>query len=162
MLTIPLPDQFFPNNWVVAKIASTFAEELAKEGGEILDVKIYEDATPIWHTNYKIVAIAHASPFPWAVVIPLILAIILVVAFIKLVVEVKDIDWGEIPAPIPWAILALGLGVLGVGAAVALGMPKRSEGHNPGIVSIVAAQEIFRREEERKRKEKEKPKGLRW
>ena len=128
-LTIPLPEQLFPNSWVIEKIADTFAEEVAKEGGEMLDIKIYEDATPTWETNYKIVATAHASPFPWAVVIPLILAIILVIAFIKLVIEFKEIDWGEVPPAIPWAILALagGLGILGVGAAVALAVPRPKE-----------------------------------
>ena len=128
-LTIPLPDQLFPNNWVIEKIADTFADEVAKEGGEMLDIKIYEDATPTWHTDYKIVATAITSPFPWAIVIPLILAIILVVAFITLVVQFKDIDWGEIPAPIPWAILALagGLAVAGAGVAFALSRPKAKE-----------------------------------
>jgi len=126
-LTIPLPDQFFPNNWVIDKIADSFADEIAKEGGQMLDVKIYEDATPTWQTNYRIVATAHASPFPWAVVIPLVLAIILVVAFINLVIQFKEIDWGEVPPAIPWAILALagGLAILGIGGAVALTLPKR-------------------------------------
>ncbi|MBA7655262.1 hypothetical protein ES703_63165 [subsurface metagenome] len=119
-LTIPLPDQLFPNSWVIEKIADTFAEEVAKEGGVMLDVKIYEDATPTWSTNYKIVAIAHASPFPWSLVIPLILAIVLVVAFISLIIEFKDIDWGEIPAPIPWAIL--GLAAAAVGGVAILGI----------------------------------------
>ncbi|MBA7608170.1 hypothetical protein ES703_15345 [subsurface metagenome] len=125
--TVPLPDQLFPNNWVIEKIADTFADEVAKEGGEMLDIKIYEDATPTWHTDYSIVVTATASPLPWTLILLLVLAIILVVAFTNLVVQFKDIDWGEIPAPIPWAILALagGLGVLGIGAAVALGMPRR-------------------------------------
>jgi len=124
--TVPLPEQLFPNSWVIEEIALTFADEVAKEGGEMLDIKIYEDATPLWHTDYKIVATAIASPLPWAVIIPLILVITLVVAFITLIVEFKEIDWGEVPAPIPWAILAVagGLGVLGVGAALALGAPK--------------------------------------
>jgi len=75
------------------------------------------------------VAIAHASPFPWALVLPLILAIILVVAFINLVVEFKDIDWGEIPAAVPWAILAIaaGVAVAGVGVAFALSRPETKE-----------------------------------
>lgn len=128
-LTVSLPEQLFPNNWVIEKIADTFAEEVAKEGGEMLDIKIYEDATPTWHTDYKIVATAIASPLPWTPILLLVLAIILVVAFLNLVVEFKDIDWGEIPAPIPWAILALagGLGVLGVGAAMAFTMAKPAE-----------------------------------
>ncbi|MBA7636602.1 hypothetical protein ES703_44223 [subsurface metagenome] len=128
-LTIPLPDQLFPNSWVIEKIADAFANEVAKEGGEMLDIKIYEDATPTWHTDYKIVATAIASPLPWTPIILLILAIILVLAFINLVVQFKDIDWGEIPPAIPWAILALagGIGILGVGAAVALAAPKPRE-----------------------------------
>ena len=122
-LTIPLPDQLFPNSWVIEKIADAFADEVAKEGGEMLDIKIYEDATPTWHTDYKIVATAIASPLPWTPIILLILAIILVVAFINLVVQFKDIDWGEIPPAIPWAILAVaaaavgGVGILGLALA---------------------------------------------
>ncbi len=120
--TVPLPDQLFPNSWVIEKIADAFADEVAKEGGEMLDIKIYEDTTPTWHTDYKIVATAIASPLPWTPIILLILAIILVVAFTVLVVQFKDIDWGEVPPAIPWGILALagGVGILGVGAAVAL------------------------------------------
>jgi len=125
-LTIPLPDQLFPNSWVIEKIADSFADEVAKEGGEMLDIKIYEDATPTWHTDYKIVATAKASPLPWGPIILLILAIILVVAFITLVVQFKDIDWGEIPAAIPLAILAAavaGVGVVAV-AGLALARPR--------------------------------------
>ncbi|GAI93059.1 unnamed protein product, partial [marine sediment metagenome] len=85
-LTIPLPEQLFPNNWVRERIADAFADEVAKEGGEMLDIKIYEDATPTWHTDYRIVATATASPIPWAIIIPLVLAIILVVAFTNLVI----------------------------------------------------------------------------
>ncbi len=127
--TVPLPDQLFPNNWVVAKIAATFADEVAKEGGVMLDIKIYQDSTPLWQTNYKVVATAHASPFPWVVVIPLILVILLVVAITMLVIEFKEIDWGGIPTAIPWAILAVavGVGVLGVGAAAAIALPRAKE-----------------------------------
>ena len=127
--TVPLPEQLFPNTWVVDKIAATFADEMAKEGGVMLDIKIYQDSIPLWQTNYKVVAIAHASPFPWVVVIPLILAILLVVAITMLIVEFKEIDWGEIPTAIPWAILAVavGVGVLGVGAAAAIALPRAKE-----------------------------------
>ncbi|GAH71449.1 unnamed protein product, partial [marine sediment metagenome] len=121
-LRVNLPDQLFPNNWVVNKIVNTFEEKVGEHGAQMLDVKIYEDATPTWHTDYRIVATATASPIPWAVIIPLVLAIILVIAFTNLVVKVKDIDWGEIPPEISWLPLALigGLVVLGGGAAVAL------------------------------------------
>jgi len=123
-----LPDQFFPSNWVVDKIISTFEEKVSEQGESMLALKIYEDKTPTWQTNYRIISTCtDHSPFPWVIVIPLVLAIILVVVIRNLVVEIKDIDWGEIPTPIPWAILAVagGVGVLGVGAAVALATRRR-------------------------------------
>ncbi len=125
-LRVNLPDQLFPNSWVVNKIVDTFEEKVGEHAAQMLDIKIYEDAIPTWHTDYRIVATATASPIPWAVIIPLVLAIILVIAFTNLVVKVKDIDWGEIPPEISWLPLVLigGLGVLGVGAAVALGTRK--------------------------------------
>ena len=126
-LTINLPEQLFPSGWVREKIANAFAEKVEEEGVQMLDIKIYEDATPTWHTDYKIVATATASPIPWAIIIPLVLVIILVIAFTNLVIQVKDIDWGEIPPAIPWAILALagGLVVVGGGAAIALATARR-------------------------------------
>jgi len=122
-IRVNLPDQLFPNSWVVNKIVNTFEEKVGEHGAQMLDIKIYEDATPTWYTDYRIVATATASPIPWAVIIPLVLAIILVIAFINLIVQVKNIDWGEIPPEvISWLPLVIvgGLGVLGVGAAVAL------------------------------------------
>ncbi len=61
-----------------------------------------------------------------------------------------------------WPLVIIGgLGVLGVGAAVALAMPRRSEGHHSIAPSIAAATWVLE-EEKRKKEKKEKPKGLRW
>jgi len=119
---IPLPDQFFPSSWVVDKIIETFEEKVNEQGESMLDLKIYEDTTPTFQTNYIIKSTCtDHSPFPWVIVIPLVLAIILVVVIRNLVVETKEIDWSKIPTPIPWAILALagGLGIAGVATAFA-------------------------------------------
>lgn len=115
---IPLPDQLFPDAWVVGLIADSFADKVADQGAEMLDLKIYQDTTPLWVTNYRVVATATASPVPWAIIIPLALAIILVVAFNFLITEVKTIDWGE-PLGVVIPILAI---VLGVGAVAGLGI----------------------------------------
>ena len=63
-----------------------------------------------------------------------------------------------IPALTLWPLAVIGgIAVLGIGAAVALAMPRRSEGHHSIAPSIAAATLAL---EEEKRK-KEKPKGLR-
>lgn len=121
---VDLPEQLFPKNWIVDKIADTFEDKIKAEGAEMLEVKIYEDATPLLWTYYRIVATATkpkasklsvASPVAWAVIIPLILAIILVALVLALVINVKDIDWGK-----PAAAIGMGLAIAGVLAAFAL------------------------------------------
>lgn len=118
-ITIPLPEQLFPDVWVVDKIADTFADKVEEQGAEMLGLKIYQDITPLWTTRYKVIATATASPVPWAIIIPIVLAIVLVVAFIFLIREVKTIDWGkpaEAVLPILFivaaGVIALGWGIM--------------------------------------------------
>ena len=123
-ITVPLPEQLFPDAWVVDKIADTFADKVKEEDAEMLDIKVYQDITPALVTNYRIVAIATASPVPWAVIIPLILVILLVVAFTFLIREVKTIDWGmPIAAAIP--ILAIVLGAAAVVGIIVLAKKRK-------------------------------------
>ncbi|MBA7677836.1 hypothetical protein ES703_86100 [subsurface metagenome] len=88
----------------------------------MLRLQLWSDTSQPLYTKYYAEATATASPVPWALVIGAIAIIAVIISFIVLIDKVKTIDWGEIPTPIPWAILALagGLGILGVGAAVAL------------------------------------------
>lgn len=117
-ITVPLPEQLFPDAWVINRIADTFADKVEEQGAEMLDLKIYQDATPLWTTRYKVLVTATASPVPWAIIIPIVLAIALVVAFTFLIREVKTIDWGEI-APSVFPILAI---ILGIGVVAGLGI----------------------------------------
>lgn len=117
---INLPDQFYPSGWAIDKIASAFEEKVEEEGGKMLDLKIYEDTTPTFYTDYIIVATAKASPMPWVAIIAgilgLVLAIWLTVVLTDLLVEWKEVDWGMPVALIPIAAIIIGLALLvGVG-----------------------------------------------
>jgi hypothetical protein len=126
-VTIFEPVGGFYDTWITEQIASTFEDEVNKQGAEMLQVKIYQDLTPIITADYYIVATVTATPieylafpFPWAVVIPLILAVLLVVSFIFLIMQVKSIDWSKPAAAIgmTFAIAAiLGAGALAIMAA---------------------------------------------
>lgn len=120
-VTVPLPDQVFAATWVTGKITDTFASEVQKQGGQMLEVKIYEDTqSATFSTDFYVLATAAPAPvpagavgfpFPWAVVIPLILLVLLVVSFTWLIIQIKEIDWKS-----PAALL-----VGGVGIAIAAG-----------------------------------------
>jgi len=119
--TINLPEQFiFPRGWIMEKIASEFEKGVEEQGQRMLDLKIYEDATPIFQTHYIIKSTCtDSSPFPWAIVIIGILAILLVVAITNLVTVTEDIDWSKVvPAVFPIAAIVGIAAVAGLGIAL--------------------------------------------
>jgi len=136
-VTVPLPDQLFPNTWEVNRINSAFEDKIKEQGGEILHVKILEDTTPTLTTDYYVVATIKAAPaalvtfpFPWAVVIVLVLAILLLVAFTWLIIEVKTIDWGK---PVAAVGMALGIAaIIGAGALLLMAVGAKKKGGEKG------------------------------
>jgi len=112
--------------WYAEMLANRMASEVEKNGGKMLDLKLYEHAVLLHNTAYYIVATATkpappatavANPFPWAAVIVLVLLSILGITLLLIIKEVKDLDWGE-----PGAAITLGLVALGVGALAVLGI----------------------------------------
>ena len=171
------PEQIPGTAWLGERIVDSFASELEKEGSRLLELKVYEDTTPTWWTNYRVEITATASPLAWNLIIIAVLAILFIVAIIfaikaveSLVYHRKGLDeetkktfsretltamildlspetppetlegmsdqelrdllnqlLAEVAPPVsPWGVLALvgGLGILGVGAAVAFAMAK--------------------------------------
>lgn len=123
-VTVNAPDQLFSSTWVTGRIADTVRDQIISQGGMPLAVKIYEDTSPTWVTDYYVVitiappavpAGAVGFPFPWAVVIPLILAIIVVLSFTWLIMEIKNINWGQ-----PAGVFVSGLGIALAGVGILL------------------------------------------
>lgn len=92
------PEQIPGGEWFGKQLANAFVGEITKQGAKMLDLKVYEDTSPTLYTNYRIVAIATASPIAWPAVIAAVLAIIFIVAIIFLIKEIKTIDWGKAAA----------------------------------------------------------------
>ncbi|GAI02027.1 unnamed protein product, partial [marine sediment metagenome] len=166
------PEQIPLTEWLAQRIVDTFVSELEKEGSRLLELKVYEDTTPTWWTNYRVEVTATASPLAWNLIIIGVLAVLFVVAIIFAIKAVESLIYhrkgldeetkktfsretltamildlapetppetlggmedqelrdllnqllAEVAPPISWLPLAIigGLGVLGVGAAVAL------------------------------------------
>jgi len=126
---VSIPEQIPGHEWLAEQIAKKLGESMIEhgEGSKMLRLQLWSDTSQALYTKYYAEATATASPVPWALVIGAIVIIAVIISFIVLIEKVKTIDWGEIPTAIPWAILAIagGVGVLGVGAAIALAAPKR-------------------------------------
>ncbi|MBA7646787.1 hypothetical protein ES703_54553 [subsurface metagenome] len=167
------PEQIPGTEWLGERIVDAFVSELEKEGGRLLELKVFRDTTPTWWTNYRVEVTATASPLAWNLIIIGVLAVLFIVAIVFVIKAVESLIYhrkgldeetkktfsretltamildlapetpletlegmadqelrdllnqllAEVAPPIsPWGVLAIvgGLGVLGVGAAVAL------------------------------------------
>jgi hypothetical protein len=134
-VTILLPQQLLADAWMAEKIASSFDGEGKNQGGDMLSIKIYQDATPLLTTDYYVLAVvaqavpaaAVAFPFAWgiflAIVIPLVLIAAILGLFIISIMQVKTIDWSKPAAAIG---MALGIAaVLGAGALLVIAASSR-------------------------------------
>jgi len=85
------PDQMPGTGWAAQKIVDAHNGELAKQGSRLLEVRMWEDTSPIWTTDYKVEVIATASPLWWNVIILGVLAILIIVAIYFVIVEIENI-----------------------------------------------------------------------
>ena len=131
------PEQIPGTEWFGQLIANAFADEVTKQGSEMLDLKVYEDTEPTLWTNFRVVATATvpesvgvANPLPWAIIIVAVLAILFIVALTFLIREVKTIDWGKPVQAIPMALIIGGVVVL-AGVGVAMAVKKKTPERSP-------------------------------
>lgn len=85
------PEQIPLTEWLAQRIVDTFVNELEKEGSRLLELKVYEDTTPTWWTNYRVEVTATASPLAWNLIIIGVLAILFVVAIVFAIKAVKSL-----------------------------------------------------------------------
>jgi len=102
VIEFPLtPEQLPFTQWGGLKIAETFANAIEAEGNSILELKVYEDTTPVFWTNYRVeIKAAVASEEQGVAVWPWLVAI------------------GAVLATLPWKAIIVGaLTVLGIWVA---------------------------------------------
>jgi hypothetical protein len=85
------PEQIPGTEWLGQRIVDSFVSELEKEGSRLLELRVYEDTTPMFWTNYRVEVTATASPIAWNLVIIGVLAILFVVAIIFAIKAVESL-----------------------------------------------------------------------
>ncbi|GAJ24739.1 unnamed protein product, partial [marine sediment metagenome] len=85
------PEQIPGTEWLAERIVDAFVSELEKEGSRLLELKVYEDTTPMFWTNYRVEVTATASPIAWMPIIIGVLAILFVVAIIFAIKAVESL-----------------------------------------------------------------------
>ncbi|MBA7526223.1 hypothetical protein ES705_18384 [subsurface metagenome] len=90
-----LPEEIPGLDFIIQKVLAAVAPNILASGGTMLRLRIYRGKGEWYNSKWKITAAIHASPFPWAVVIPLIVALLIVIGFAYITHQVKTMDWGE-------------------------------------------------------------------
>ena len=85
------PEQIPTYPWLGERIVDAFVSELEKEGSRLLNLKVYEDTTPTFWTNYRVEVTATASPIAWMPIIIGALAILFIIAIIFLIKTVDEV-----------------------------------------------------------------------
>jgi len=115
-----LPEQIPGINIITETISRVVAEQIIAEGGTILRLRIYNAKGEWYNSRWKIEVAVHGSPFAWAVVIPLIIILLIVIGFAYIMHKVEEIDWGKAAFP----IIAVVLGLAGA-TALAIALTKK-------------------------------------
>lgn len=85
------PEQIPGTEWLAQRIADSFVRELEKEGSWLLELRVYEDTTPTFWTNYRVEVTATASPLLWNLIIIGVLAVLFVVALVFAIKSVESL-----------------------------------------------------------------------
>ncbi|MBA7619436.1 hypothetical protein ES703_26775 [subsurface metagenome] len=85
------PEQIPVYPWLGERIVGSFVNKLEEEGARLLELKVYEDTTPTFWTNYRVEVTATASPLAWNLIIIGVLAILFIVAIVFAIKAVESL-----------------------------------------------------------------------
>lgn len=90
-----LPEQIPGLDFITEQVLAAVVPNIINNGGTMLRLRIYRGKGEGYNSKWKVACAIHASPFPWAVVIPLIVVLLIVIGFAYITHQVKTMDWGE-------------------------------------------------------------------
>lgn len=108
------PEEIPGVEWLATKVAQALRWGVQQEGGKVLYVKVWMDEAEWYRSRWLVEVVAHGSPLPWSVIIPLALAVLGIAIIAWILHDVGDLWWF---GP---AVVVLGIGAItfGVGAII--------------------------------------------
>jgi len=111
------PEQIPGMRQMAQQVIDSHIQELQKQNSQLLELRVWEDISPTWETNYYVEIVATASPLFWNVIIIGVLSILFVIAIYFTIKAVTDITEyiGENVSPVTTNLaLILGLGIAAI------------------------------------------------
>ena len=111
------PEQIPGMKQLAQQIIDSHVKKLQEENSKLLELRVWEDTSPTWTSDYYVEVVASASPLFWNLIIGGVLAILFVIAIYFTIKEIKNITQyiGENVSPVTTNIaLVLGIGVVAI------------------------------------------------
>ena len=108
------PEQIPGTGWAAQQVVDSHVNELAKENSQLLELRMWEDTSPTWTTDYLVEVVATASPLWWNIIIAGVLILLIGVAIyftIKNVEDIVEYVGEKAPGAIPLMAIA-GIGIV--------------------------------------------------
>jgi len=117
--SVSLPDQLGAK-WTAQQAIDAHRQELQREGHKLLELKVWEDRSPTWQTNYIVKVVATASPgIPWLFLLKAVLLLLALLAAVIIIVKIEAIIkyiGDKLPEDWDWMIIVAIIAVIGVTA----------------------------------------------
>lgn len=110
--SVDLPDQMGAR-WRAEDLVNAHITELQTQGSILLELRLYEDKSPTWSTDYMVEVIASASPLFWQIIA---IGVLTALSIIFIYLTVRQVE--EIVEYSPGAAAAIGIGAGAVALAV--------------------------------------------
>jgi len=85
------PEQIPGMGWAAEQIINSHVDKLAEENSILLELRVWEDASPTWTTDYYVEVVASASPLWWNLIIGGALILLIGAAIYFTIKEVRNI-----------------------------------------------------------------------
>jgi hypothetical protein len=105
--SIPLPEWGGVAAWTAEQMVNAHISALAEQNAILLELQVYEDISPDFTTNYRVVTTSSASPLFWNLIILGVLAAIIFIAISYTITKVEDI--AQYLGPTAFSSISLGL-----------------------------------------------------
>lgn len=118
------PEQFPGVRWTATQIANAHVDKLEEQGSELLELRMWEDTTPTWTTDYYVEVVATASPLWWNIIIAGVLVLLIGIAIYFSIDKIEEIV-EYVGEKAPWAVPVLAIAGIGILTIIGVSLVRR-------------------------------------
>ena len=104
------PEQLPGMGFLADRIIDAHVQELLRNGGLLLRLRVWVDSAPTWQTRYRVEVTSKASPLWWNAIILGVLALLSLATTAYVITQLVHIEWGGgLGEAVKWGSIGIGI-----------------------------------------------------